>query len=317
MTAPRKRSVTGILLVSVILVIAGCSSKSKAAAPDPPTNAAATPANASAKVSFTAPANDGGSAITGYSATCTTGKGPVSKTGAASPIVVSGLSNGHAYTCTVAAINAAGTSDPSAPSKQVTPVTVPTAPTPASAVPNGSGVAKVAWNPPANTGGTPITGYVVTPFLGSVAQPVVTFTNTLTTQNMTGLINGRSYQFEIAARNAVGTSALSTKTGVMIAGAPGQPGSAKATKVASGSLKVSFVAPSNNGAEISSYTATCTSANGAQKKDQSGPGETITLSNRALTVTTLTPGTKYTCTVKAVNSRGVGPNSSPSPAATA
>ena len=86
-----------------------------AVVPDAPTIGAATPGNAQASIEFTPPANDGGSPITGYSASCT--PGPVTVGGPASPIVVTGLANNIQYTCRVRALNAVG---PSAPSAGVT-----------------------------------------------------------------------------------------------------------------------------------------------------------------------------------------------------
>lgn len=60
-------------------------------------------------VGFTAPASNGGSAITGYTASCSaSGKTTRSAQGSASPIVVSGLSGGTVYACTVTASNLAG-----------------------------------------------------------------------------------------------------------------------------------------------------------------------------------------------------------------
>jgi uncharacterized protein (TIGR03437 family) len=72
-------------------------------APGPPTNLTSTAGNGSATVAFTAPASNGGAAITGYTATCTAGNATFTGTGTASPIVVLGLSNGTTYTCTVTA----------------------------------------------------------------------------------------------------------------------------------------------------------------------------------------------------------------------
>ncbi len=85
-------------------------------------------ANQQATVSFTTPADDGGSAITGYTVTST--PDGITATGAASPIVVTGLTNGTEYTFTVHATNAVGNSVESAASNAVTPAaTVPGAPT--------------------------------------------------------------------------------------------------------------------------------------------------------------------------------------------
>lgn len=89
--------------------------------PGAPTNATATVASAtSASVSFTAPADTGSSAITGY--TVTSSPGNLTGTGASSPITVSGLTTNTAYTFTVTATNGAGTGPASSASNSVTPV---------------------------------------------------------------------------------------------------------------------------------------------------------------------------------------------------
>jgi uncharacterized protein (TIGR02145 family) len=66
-----------------------------------------------------APTNNGGSAITGY--TVTSSPGGFNATGATSPINVTGLTNGTAYTFSVVATNAIGNSSPSTASSAVTP----------------------------------------------------------------------------------------------------------------------------------------------------------------------------------------------------
>ena len=85
--------------------------------PQAPTIGTATAGNASATVAYTAGAT-GGKTVTAY--TATSSPGSFTGTGA-SPITVSGLTNGTGYTFTVTATNANGTSTASAASNSVTP----------------------------------------------------------------------------------------------------------------------------------------------------------------------------------------------------
>ncbi|MEE4204297.1 MAG: fibronectin type III domain-containing protein [Halieaceae bacterium] len=91
--------------------------------PDAPTIGTATGGDAEATVTFTAPGEDGGSAITGY--TATSSPGGITGTCASSPCTVSGLTNGTTYTFTVVATNAVGNSPASAASNSVTPALQP------------------------------------------------------------------------------------------------------------------------------------------------------------------------------------------------
>ena len=89
-----------------------------------PTIGTATSASGtSVSVTFTAPACTGGGAISSYSAYCTT-TGTNIATGASSPLVVTGLTTGTAYTFRVSATNAFGPSYPSAASNSATPTLV-------------------------------------------------------------------------------------------------------------------------------------------------------------------------------------------------
>ncbi|OGU12706.1 MAG: hypothetical protein A2075_16850 [Geobacteraceae bacterium GWC2_58_44] len=88
--------------------------------PGAPTGVSGIAGNALATVSFTAPAADGGGSITSF--TVTSDPGNLITAGTASPITVTGLTNGTAYTFTVKAFNSAGAGAASAPSASVTPI---------------------------------------------------------------------------------------------------------------------------------------------------------------------------------------------------
>ena len=87
--------------------------------PDAPTSPAATAGDTLATVSFTAPANAGGSAITAYYAVSNNG---ITGTAASSPVTVSGLTNGTSYTFNVWALNSYGPGVWSAASNSISPV---------------------------------------------------------------------------------------------------------------------------------------------------------------------------------------------------
>ena len=66
----------------------------------------------------------------------------------------------------------------------------------------------MSWTAPAD-GGSPITSYTVTPFIGATAQTATTVTGTppATSTTVTGLTNGTAYTFTVTATNAIGTGA--------------------------------------------------------------------------------------------------------------
>jgi hypothetical protein len=90
-------------------------------APDEPTDVTSTAGNAQVSVAFTAPSDVGASAITGFRAQVA----GIGTSGTSSPLVVTGLTNGTAYTANVWAINAFGASSPSDASGSFTPSAPP------------------------------------------------------------------------------------------------------------------------------------------------------------------------------------------------
>ncbi len=265
--------------------------------PGAPTNASASAAPGQATVSFTAPASDGGSPITGY--TVTSSPGGLTGTCSASPCTVTGLTDGTSYTFSVHATNAVGSSAESAPSAAVTPVSAPGAPTAVTAAP-GDTQATVSFTAPASDGGSAITSYTVTSSPGGL-----TATCASSPCVVTGLTNGTAYTFTAQATNAIGASAASSASpAVTPLGAPSAP-SVTAT-VGDGQVTVSFAAPGNGGSSITGYQVSTDGGATWSTLSTTETGGTVTG-----TVTGLTNGTTYSVQVRAVNAQGVGSASPP------
>ncbi|WP_423184502.1 fibronectin type III domain-containing protein [Arthrobacter sp. NyZ413] len=256
-------------------------------APVAPTGVTATAGNGSAVVSWTAP-NNGGSAITSYAVTPhagTTALTPVTVTGnpPATTATVTGLTNGTAYTFTVTATNAVGTSPASAASAPVTPMAAaaaPAAPTGVTAT-AGNGSAVVSWTAP-NNGGSAITSYAVTPHAGTTALTPVTVSGNppATTATVTGLTNGTAYTFTVTATNAIGTSPASA------ASAPVTPTGTTSSTITNGGFESGLASWTTGGvrapvASTVAHTGTGSAllglASGAEPLGDSSLSQTITV----------------------------------------
>jgi alpha-tubulin suppressor-like RCC1 family protein len=213
-----------------------------ATVPGAPTSVGAVAGNGQATVSWVAPTSDGGSAVTGYVVTPRIGgvaQAPVPSSGTATSTVVTGLANGTAYTFDVAAVNRIGTGARSSATAAVTPrPTVPGIPTAVAGVP-ADGRVQLSWAAPASTGGSPITGYVVTPYRGSTPQAAVATTSSATTVAVTGLTNEVPYTFAVAAVNAVGRGADSWRSSALVPTATTAlaAGAAHACAIRSGTIR--------------------------------------------------------------------------------
>ena len=202
-------SVAGAFLLAAIQLSA--VNATAATVPGAPTEVTATAGNAQATVSWTRPASDGGSVLTGYTATASPGGQKADVDGSKTSATVSGLTNGTAYTFTVVAANSAGTGPASTLSNSVTPGT-PLAPTVVRAT-AGDAQATVSWTAPAPNGVSAITGYTVT---SSPGGRTVSVDGGTTTATVTGLTNGTGYTFTVTATNAVGAGPASLPSNTVV-----------------------------------------------------------------------------------------------------
>jgi titin len=259
----------------------------------------------SLSIAFT-PGSSGGTTVTGYEYQLTSGGPWTAVPASASPIVVTGLTNGTAYDVSVRAINLVGAGAGSTP-QAATPATVPGAPTIVGDTVAGSdSQLTAAFTPPTDDGGAAITGYQYSTDggatwrdrdAGTVASPLVI--STLSSDGTTPLENGTTYYVELRAVNAQGAGqASAVATGI----ASTTPDAPTITAVAPGAstLHVTFTPAANGGAEILRYEYRLNNGNWVY---------TGTLSN-AFDITGLTNGTSYAVSVRAVNANG---NGDPSP----
>ncbi len=127
--------------------------------------------------------------------------------------VVSTLTAAASFSVTDTAGNAQTTLVDSPQSVTVTRNGVPDAPTTVAGTAGNTTVA-LTWVAPASTGGSSITDYVVqySSDSGSTWTTFADDTSTSTSATVTGLTNGTSYIFHVAATNSVGTGSYSTSS---------------------------------------------------------------------------------------------------------
>lgn len=260
--------------------------------PDAPTIGTAVAGDTQASVAFTAPVNTGGTSITGYTVSVSPPDvAPVN--GAASPIVVNGLTNGQAYTFTVTADNVAGTSPASGASNSITPAATQT----------------ITFNNPGPQ------NFGTSPTLSATSDSGLTPTFTSSTTAVCTITSGGALTFVTAGTCTInadqaGNSSYLAATQVsrsftVNAIVPGAPVIGSAT-AGNAEATVSFNAPaSNGGSSITGYTVTA-SPGGISRTTTASP----------YVFTGLTNGTSYSFTVRATNSVGTGAASAASNAVT-
>jgi titin len=292
------------------------TSTSAASAPGPPSALTATAVSGTeVRLSWSPPANTGGSAITGYKIEFMTSSGSyttlVANTASTTTAYShAGLTSGQLYLYRVSAINAIGTSNPS-PEASVTPTasaqaatkTVPDAPTGLTAIAVSGTQVNLSWSPPTNTGGSDITGYKVESRAGAGSYTTLANTAT-TTYSHTGLTTGTLYSYRVYATTSVGTGSPSGEASVT----PKETTTPilSALTVSPTQVDLSWTAPTQT------YKQRIT---GYKIEEKIGTSTRIVNDNVGnvigYSVTGLTTGKSYTFIVSALFSTGASPPSNP------
>jgi titin len=284
--------------------------------PNSPSGLTATAGNAQVSLSWTAPAGNG-SAVQSYKVEMSANGGvswtTIEAANAATTYVATGLTNGTTYAFRVSATNAVGTGIYGS-LVAATPATVATAPTNL-AIATGDGFVSLSWLAPVSNGGLPTTHYVVEQWnagtstwdqiCGVTGQPSCT---AALTRVVTGLTNGVTHDFRVAAVNARGAGAYATQSAAASIGAvPGIPTGLTATS-GNGQVALAWSAPASlGGSPIVGYKI---------ERSPTGTGDWSTVSANtgsaitAYTVSGLANGTQVFFRVSAINGGGTGSASS-------
>jgi titin len=283
--------------------------------PGAPTDLVATPGNAVVGLSWTRPADNGGSAIIAYVVReWTTGAATLTRLDSDAELATfRDKANGTTYNYEVAAVNGFGRgpwSNEASATPEASLADVPAAPT-ALQTTVGNTQVGLKWTAPADDGGSPVIDYVVSykRSADSTWQSVRIGT-TAVRHTITGLDNGTAYDFRVAAVNAIGLGAWSTTATATPSAdafwAPGQP--TGLTAVAGDSqVGLRWTPPADDGGTpITQYAV-------AYRTAPAGAWAVVETDSPTprFTVKGLANDTAYDFMVAAVNAVGQGPWSAP------
>ena len=203
--------------------------------PDPPTGLAAT-ANGQTRIdlSWTAPVDDGGAAISGYRVEVSTDNSSWSDLAAdtgstATTYGHTGLTAGSTRYYRVSATNSVGTSLTSDTASATTAAAAPTTPgtpTGLAATANGQARIDLSWTAPSSDGGAAISGYRVEVSTdGSSWSDLAADTGSSSTSySHTGLTAGSTRYYRVSAINSAGTGSASSAANATTDGEPASDG---------------------------------------------------------------------------------------------
>ncbi len=289
--------------------------------PGRPTDLQAVPdGEATINLEWTRPASDGGSPIEGYRIDVSENSGATwtvlvaNSQSTGTRYSHTGLSAGDTRHYRVFAINEWGRGASSNIAHATTDATVPDPPRNLSADATGQTRIDLDWDPPADDGGSEVTGYRI-----EVSPNGVTWSDlerntgrTTTRYAHTGLDPGSTRHYRVSAINSVGTGEASDTASATTAPAvPGVPVGLSAVADGTSQIDLSWTAPADDGgADITGYRIEV-SDNGTSWRDLRSDTNS---DDTEYSHTGLDPGTTQHYRVSAINAAGTG---EPSEAASA
>jgi hypothetical protein len=282
--------------------------------PGAPTITGVTPGDGSAVVSFTAGA-DNGTTINRYQYRVNKEGWVKSTNGTASPITITGLTNGVPVDIKIRAF-ASVESPPnvaSLPSNtvSVTPAGLPLPPTALSAS-GGDQLAVVDFTAAGTANGAEISNYQVS--VNGAGYVALSPAQTSSPVTVAGLTNGQTSTISLKTVTSVGVSDASDAVSVVLsppssgggspepeAAVPGAPVIGTITTSGDGSATIAFTAGSSNGAAISNYQYRLNDGDWVARAPAS--------SASPLTLEGLEIGSAYEVSLRAVNTKGAGASS--------
>lgn len=242
--------------------------------PGSPTLSATSLSSTSISLSWMPPSSDGGSAINGYKIEYANGTSTytilVANTGnTQTSYIHNGLSTGASYTYRVTAINSIGAGNPSnvvtaQPQDTKTPTII-------TAVAISPTSVKISWIQPSQTYGQIISGYKIDQVISGNFLPIDDTASSVTSYTIPNLTTGKTYTFAVTALLSGGSqtnpSPTVSVTPTSTSSAPNSsdqppsqtpapqqnlalpdpPSGINATLISENTVRISWVAPSNNG----------------------------------------------------------------------
>lgn len=273
-------------------------------APGAPTALQGTAGNGQVTLSWTAPADNGGSAISAYNVYRSVDGAnfsQVGSTGAVPGFVDSVLENGREYTFKVTAVNGFRESPPSSPAS-ATPVGPPLAPSNLSAL-VGVGEVALSWAAPSGDGGHTLLGYNIYRGTDPLDLTLLSTVDTSTSYQDSTTVNGTTYHFAVAARNDLGEGPRSAFASATPTGAPPAP-AGLAGQASNGNASLTWQAPASDGGSPLTGYAVYRSLGGGPLVLVASLGTSVSFED-----SNLSNGVGYTYRVAAVNAYGEGPRS--------